>query len=139
MINDILLTPISTPNLEIIAEQSINAINTQSDSTIEENNTRGDSFNRIRSSTLNSLNWRSVISRSGSLLVLGLSAYLGQPYIGAVLTSIGSTFSNSMVTSLLSNNQFFTNNQRGVRWENVSDSFYTSWEMFFRYLNRRSN
>lgn len=139
IITDILNPPVSTPNLNSLTEISINEINSNSELIQQENTIRNNHYHNIRNAMFNNWNWRSRLSRSGSLLALGLSSYFGQLYLTPFLStiSISSVFSNTLMNSNLPLNRVLS--VRNPHWEDVSSSFFTSWELLFKYFNPRNN
>lgn len=70
-------------------EEVVNSIEENVNDANNDAERRNEEYNRERSNILNSLNWRTVLRRGGTMLVMGAAAYIGAPYLGP-LGSIGS-------------------------------------------------
>lgn len=103
---------------------------------------RNEEYNRERSNVLNSLNWRTVLRRGGTLLFMGVATYLGTPYIGP-LGNLGMRIleNSPNLSSYLSNGTDITPRIQTSRitWTDVSGSFWNSWSLLARYMGRRSD
>jgi DNA-binding TFAR19-related protein (PDSD5 family) len=103
---------------------------------------RNEEYNRERSNVLNSLNWRTILRRGGTLLFMGVATYLGTPYIGP-LGNLGMRIleNSPNLSSDISNGTDSaprTQNSR-TTWNDVSGSFWNSWALLARYMGRRSD
>jgi hypothetical protein len=118
-----------------IIDENINDANNNSEERNEEDN-------RERSNVLNSLNWRTVLRRGGTLLFMGVATYLGTPYIGP-LGNLGMRIleNSPNLSSYLSNGTDITPRIQTSRitWTDVSGSFWNSWSLLARYMGRRSD
>lgn len=103
---------------------------------------RNEEYNRERSNVLNSLNWRTVLRRGGTLLFMGVATYLGTPYMGP-LGNLGMRIleNSPNLSSYLSNGTDITPRIQTSRitWTDVSGSFWNSWSLLARYMGRRSD
>ena len=109
--------------------ENIDGINNSS----EERNTE---YNRERSNILNSINWRTLLRRGGTLL------FMGAPYIGPLgnlgirilenSPNLSSSFSSGTdITPRIPTSR--------ITWPDVSGSFWNSWSLLARYMGRRSD
>jgi hypothetical protein len=118
-----------------IIDENINDANNNSEE-------RNEEYNRERSNVLNSLNWRTVLRRGGTLLFMGVATYLGTPYIGP-LGNLGMRIleNSPNLSSYLSNGTDITPRIQTSRitWTDVSGSFWNSWSLLARYMGRRSD
>lgn len=103
---------------------------------------RNEDYNRERSNTINSLNWRTIIRRGGTLLFMGAATYMGAPYLGP-LGSLGMRIlensSNILPTSSVDTDIISRNPRTGNTWNDVSRSFWGSWAMLARYMGNRTD
>lgn len=121
--------------VEQIMNENVNDVNNNS----EERNTE---YNRERSNILNSINYRTLLRRGGTLLFMGVATYLGAPYMGP-LGSLGIRIleNSPNLSSPLSSGTDITPRIPTSRltWHDVSESFWNSWSLLARYMSRRSD
>jgi DNA-binding TFAR19-related protein (PDSD5 family) len=121
--------------VEEIMDRHTNEANSNSDE-------RNETYGRERSNILNSLNWRTILRRSGTLLITGFATYMGAPYMGA-LGNLGIRLleNSPNLSSSFSNGTDIVPRDPTSRttWNDVSGSFWNSWSLFARYMGRRSD
>lgn len=109
---------------------------------IDENTDDANNNSEERSNVLNSLNWRTVLRRGGTLLFMGVATYLGTPYTGP-LGNLGMRIleNSPNLSSYLSNGTDITPRIQTSRitWTDVSGRFWNSWSLLARYMGRRSD
>jgi len=103
---------------------------------------RNEEYNRERSSIINSMNWRTILRRGGTLLFMGAVSYIGAPYLGPLgglgmrlLENSGSILPTSSIETDITPR---TSGSR-VTWNDVSRSFWGSWSLLARYMGNRSD
>jgi hypothetical protein len=118
-----------------IIDENTNDVNNNS----EERNVE---YNRERSNILNSLNWRTLLRRGGTILLMGAATYLGAPHIGP-LGNLGMRIleNSPNLSSPLSSGTDMTPRipTSRITWSDVSGSFWDSWSLLARYMGRRSD
>ena len=123
-------------------EEVGNLIDENTDDVNNNSEERNEEYNRERSNVLNSLNWRTILRRGGTLLVMGAATYLGAPYLGP-LGNLGMRIleNSPNPSSQLSNGTDITPRIQTSRitWTDVSGSFWNSWSLLARYMGRRSD
>lgn len=121
--------------VENIMNENIDGVNNNSEE-------RNSEYNRERSNILNSMNWRTLLRRGGTLLFMGAATYLGAPYIGPLgnlgirvlenSPNLSSSFSSGTdITPRVPTSR--------ITWTDVSGSFWNSWSLLARYMGRRSD
>ena len=139
-----LLTNINPPvelyenNLEEVVnsiEENVNDVNNDAER-------RNEEYSQGRSNIINSLNWRTVLRRGGTLLFMGAATYVGSPYLGP-LGSLGvrilENSANILPTSSIETDMTPRTSRSRITWNDVSGSFWGSWSMLARYMGNRSD
>ena len=109
-------------------EEVGNIINENTTDVNNNSEERNEEYNRERSNILNSINWRTLLRRGGTLLFMGAATYLGAPYMGP-LGNLGIRIleNSPNLSSSLGNGT------------DVSRSFWGSWALLASYMGRRSD
>ena len=123
-------------------EEVTNEIDENVNSTNDDVERRSEEYNRERTNILSSLNWRTVISRGGTLLLMGAATYMGAPYLGP-LGNLGMRIlenSPSILPTSSTETGVAPRSARSViTWNHVSESFWGSWALLARYMGGRSD
>jgi hypothetical protein len=124
-------------------EEVSNAINENTNDVNNNSEERNEEYNRERSNILNSINWRTILRRGGTILVMGVATYLGTPYIGPLLGNLGMRMlENSPNLSLPFSSGTDTTSRiptSRITWIDVFGSFWNSWSLLARYMSRKSD
>jgi len=123
-------------------EEVGNLIDENTDDVNNNSEERNEEYNRERSNVLNPLNWRTILRRGGTLLVMGAATYLGAPWLGPIGNLGMRILENSPnLSSQFSNGTDITPRIQTSRitWTDVSGSFWNSWSLLARYMGRRSD
>lgn len=103
---------------------------------------RNEEYSQRRSDIFNSLNWRTILRRGGTLLFMGAATYAGAPYLGP-LGSLGMRIlensANILPTSGIETDMTPRTSRSRITWNDVSGSFWGSWSMLARYMGNRSD
>lgn len=103
---------------------------------------RNEEYNQERSNIINSLNWRTILRRGGTLLFMGAAAYTGAPYLGP-LGNLGMRLlenpTNILPTSGIETDMTPRTSRSRITWNDVSGSFWGSWSLLARYMGNRSD
>lgn len=129
-------------NLENNLEEVVNSIEENVNSANDDAERRNEEYNQERSSIINSMNWRTILRRGGTLLFMGAVSYIGAPYLGPLgslgmrlLENSGSILPTSSIETDITPR---TSGSR-ITWNDVSGSFWGSWSLLARYMGNRSD
>lgn len=123
-------------------EEVTNEIDENVNSTNDDVERRSEEYNRERTNILSSLNWRTVISRGGTLLLMGAATYMGAPYLGPLGNLGMRILENSpsiLPTSSTETGVAPRSTRSVITWNHVSESFWGSWALLARYMGGRSD
>ena len=126
-------------NLEEVVNSIEENVNSANDDDAER---RNEEYNQESSSIINSMNWRTILRRGGTLLFMGAASYIGAPYLGPLgglgmrlLENSGSILPTSSIETDITPR---TSGSR-ITWNDVSGSFWGSWSLLARYMGNRSD
>lgn len=123
-------------------EEVINSIEENVNDANNDAERRNEEYNLERSNIMNSLNWRTLLRRGGTLLFMGAATYLGAPYLGP-LGSLGMRMlensTNILPTSGIETDITPRTPRSRITWNDVSRSFWGSWSLLARYMGNRSD
>ena len=126
-------------NLEEVVNSIEENVNSSNDDDAER---RNEEYNQESSSIINSMNWRTILRRGGTLLFMGAASYIGAPYLGPLgglgmrlLENSGSILPTSSIETDITPR---TSGSR-IAWNDVSRSFWGSWSLLARYMGNRSD
>ena len=123
-------------------EEVVNSIEENVNDANDDAERRNAEYNQERSNILNSLNWRTILRRGGTLLFMGAATYMGAPYLGP-LGSLGirmlENTANILPTSGIETDLTPRTSGSRITWNDVSGSFWGSWSLLARYMGSRSD